>query len=228
MGPCEDPPEQRENQDPSPVQNQKRRARRPRHRACLLKGCRDFFRPVHPLARYCSEACRQAARRWSQWKARRRYRESVKGRGRRQAQSRRYRRAERRRQPRVGPARGSSEEKKFWSARATVPAAMRALSSGGAPRCSDSVAAAAGGPWSGFGSGRSVGEREGGPGSGLGPDIVWTYCRRGVGSGSLPSARDQKERNPEPAGRLGPSDWRRERAGTWIWSFINSSFGTST
>ena len=69
----------------------RRRARRPRSRACLLKGCERVFRPQQPLTRYCSEACREQARRWREWKARRRYRQSADGKQKRQAQSRRYR-----------------------------------------------------------------------------------------------------------------------------------------
>ena len=69
----------------------RRRARRPRSRACLLKGCERVFRPQQPLIRYCSEACREQARRWREWKARRRYRQSADGKQKRQAQSRRYR-----------------------------------------------------------------------------------------------------------------------------------------
>jgi hypothetical protein len=43
------------------------------------------------MTRYCSEACQAEARRWRQWKARRRYRQSANGKQKRQAQSRRYR-----------------------------------------------------------------------------------------------------------------------------------------
>jgi hypothetical protein len=50
------------------------------------------------MARYCSEACQEEARRWRQWKARRRYRESPNGKQKRRAQSRRYR-ARRKEQP---------------------------------------------------------------------------------------------------------------------------------
>src|SRR2546430_15961202 len=41
-----------------------RRARRPRNRDCLLKGCGQEFRPQQPLARYCGETCREQARQW--------------------------------------------------------------------------------------------------------------------------------------------------------------------
>jgi hypothetical protein len=57
----------------------------------MLKGCGRVFRPLQPLARYCSEACQTEARRWRQWKARRRYRQSTNGKQKRRAQSRRYR-----------------------------------------------------------------------------------------------------------------------------------------
>jgi hypothetical protein len=62
-----------------------------RERRCLLKGCERPFQPRHPLARYCSDACRQAARRWTQWKANQRYRASDHGRCRRRGQSYRHR-----------------------------------------------------------------------------------------------------------------------------------------
>ncbi|HTG60849.1 MAG TPA: hypothetical protein VMG63_15755, partial [Terriglobia bacterium] len=42
------------------------------------------FRPQQPMARYCSGACQAEARRWRQWKARRRYRQSPNGKQKRQ------------------------------------------------------------------------------------------------------------------------------------------------
>jgi hypothetical protein len=108
MAPHEDPSTSPENQHPG-VLGPKPRARRPRRRRCLLKGCRRKFRPQQPLARYCNEACRERARQWRAWKARRRYRQSANGKQRRQAQSRRYRDGqaapERKNCPRGGPAR---------------------------------------------------------------------------------------------------------------------------
>ena len=62
-----------------------------RTRPCLLKGCERPFQPSHPQARYCSEGCRQAARRWRRVQASRRYRASAAGRARRREQQRRYR-----------------------------------------------------------------------------------------------------------------------------------------
>ena len=62
-----------------------------RQRRCLLKGCERPYRPRHPLSRYCSDECRQAARRWSQWRANQRYRAREQGRCRRREQSRRWR-----------------------------------------------------------------------------------------------------------------------------------------
>jgi hypothetical protein len=87
----EDCPTSAKNQLPAKILWRKRRARRPRRRVCLLKGCGRIFRPQQPMARYCSEACREEARRWRQWKARRRYRQSSNGKQKRQAQSHRYR-----------------------------------------------------------------------------------------------------------------------------------------
>ena len=62
-----------------------------RQRLCLLKGCEQPFQPRHPLTRYCSPACRQAARRWSLWRANQRYRGSEQGRCHRREQSHRWR-----------------------------------------------------------------------------------------------------------------------------------------
>ena len=63
----------------------------PRRRRCLLKGCEAWFRSPHPLARYCSEACIRSARRWSQWRANYRYRQSEHGKQRRRQQCQRRR-----------------------------------------------------------------------------------------------------------------------------------------
>lgn len=68
----------------------------PRWRKCLLEGCGRRFIPSCGRRHYCSEACRDAARRWWQWKAQQQYRLSEKGRQCRREQSRRWR--ERRRE----------------------------------------------------------------------------------------------------------------------------------
>ena len=57
----------------------------------VLKGCEKPFHPTHPQARYCSPECRAAARRWRRRCAKRQYRQTPKGRQKRQAQSQRYR-----------------------------------------------------------------------------------------------------------------------------------------
>ena len=67
-------------------------------RMCLLKGCEQLFLPSHPLQRYCSKACQQAARSWRRWRAAQRYRATEQGRQQRCAQSRRYRQRQRLRQ----------------------------------------------------------------------------------------------------------------------------------
>ncbi len=68
-----------------------RPARRPRTRACLLKGCEQPFHPQQALERYCSAACRENTREWSKWKAQQKYRATPAGKEKRKAQSRRYR-----------------------------------------------------------------------------------------------------------------------------------------
>ena len=94
MGPDEDstlPAENREPGQPS--------GRRPRTRCCLLKGCERRFCPQRVRQRYCSDECRQAARRWSRWKAQQSYRATAAGKERRTGQSRRYRQRVRNPQP---------------------------------------------------------------------------------------------------------------------------------
>ena len=88
MGLPESPTRPRKNQAAG---RRKRRARRPRRRHCLLKGCEQRFHPGHGRQRYCSDPCRAAARKWSRWKAQQRYREMAAGQQKRQGQSRRYR-----------------------------------------------------------------------------------------------------------------------------------------
>lgn len=92
MGPDEDstlPAEDRETGQPP--------GRRPRTRCCLLKGCERHFRPQQARQRYCSDECRDAARRWSRWKAQQSYRATAAGKERRNGQSRRYRQRVRKR-----------------------------------------------------------------------------------------------------------------------------------
>ena len=89
---------------------------RPRARECLLKGCGQRFRPEDPRERYCADACRAGARRWSTWKAGQRYRKTPGGRRKRSQQSRRHRRrkgerrdGETRGGERIGAARAISQ-----------------------------------------------------------------------------------------------------------------------
>lgn len=89
MGPLEHPGKAQT------VQGGRRVQRRPRRRRCLLKGCERAFTPENPFERYCSDRCRERARRWSRWRAQLRYRRSANGKKRRRDQSRRYRRRQR-------------------------------------------------------------------------------------------------------------------------------------
>src|SRR2546422_4676115 len=88
MGPPESPTRHSENQG---ADRRKRLARRPRMRRCLLKGCEKRFHPRQARQRYCSEECREAARKWSRWKGQQRYRATAAGQQKRNGQSRRYR-----------------------------------------------------------------------------------------------------------------------------------------
>ena len=76
-----------------------RRKRRPRPRYCLLKGCEQRFAPRQARQRYCSENCREGARKWSRWKAQQRYRETARGHKKRKGQSQRYRERVKSRKP---------------------------------------------------------------------------------------------------------------------------------
>ena len=73
--------------------------RRPRTRRCLLKGCEQRFNPRQACQRSCSARCREAARKWSRWKAQQRYRETAAGQQKRNGQSQRYRERVRTRKP---------------------------------------------------------------------------------------------------------------------------------
>ena len=66
-----------------------RPVRRPRARQCLLKGCERRFHPEQARQHYCSSECREAAREWSEWKARRKYRATAAGKRKRNGQSQR-------------------------------------------------------------------------------------------------------------------------------------------
>jgi hypothetical protein len=119
----------------------------------LLKGCERRFRPSHPLTRYCSEVCREAARRWREWKAGHRYRQSEGGKQKRRAQSRRYRlrrKKAREAQREPGKAREGHRKKKYLPALAIGLAAMWSSGAAGARRCSDFARSRVGGLWSGF------------------------------------------------------------------------------
>lgn len=96
MGPPESPLRHCENQAAG---RRKRRARRPRRRPCLLKGCEQRFHPRPARQRYCSEGCRKAARKWSRWKAPQKYRTTAGGKQKRNGQSQRYREQVKRRKP---------------------------------------------------------------------------------------------------------------------------------
>ncbi len=90
MAPSEDLPKSEVNQAGSHSRNRPRR--RARSRRCLLKGCVRIYRPDHPLQRYCSDACRQKAKKWRRWKAQQQYRATESGKAKRRAQCRRHRR----------------------------------------------------------------------------------------------------------------------------------------
>ena len=96
MGPPESVTGPRKNQAAG---RRKRRARRPRARGCLLKGCEQRVRPRHARQRYCSAECREKARKWSRWKAQQKYRMTAGGKQKRNGQSGPYRERVKSRKP---------------------------------------------------------------------------------------------------------------------------------
>jgi len=96
MGPLENLTRPRKRQAAG---RRKQPARRPRQRYCLLKGCEQRFHPRQARQRYCSEQCREEARKWSRWKDQQRYRKTAAGRQKRNRQSRRYRERVKSRKP---------------------------------------------------------------------------------------------------------------------------------
>jgi hypothetical protein len=159
MGPLQDPPQERVNQERS-RRTPKRRKRRPRLRRCLLKGCERQFRPKHPWSRYCGDDCRNKARRWLRWKAQQRYRATRQGKQQRRAQSCRHRERVRIRKPLKSagdkPAR-VIKAKKYSTAPATGRVAMSYFCEPAVRRCSDSVRRIAGARWSASWSGSGAG-----------------------------------------------------------------------
>jgi hypothetical protein len=100
MGPPENPTQPLEKQEARGRKRPASRARRtPRARGCLLKGCEQRFHPRHARQRYCSDECRKAARKWSEWKGRRVYRGTAAGKQKRNGQSQRYRKRVKERKP---------------------------------------------------------------------------------------------------------------------------------
>ena len=157
MGPDEDstlPAEDREPGQPP--------GRHPRTRCCLLKGCERRFRPQRAGARYCSDECGRAARRWSRWKAQQSYRATAAGKERRNGQSRRYRQRVGNRQP-AAPEETVPEAARvitpsfFSTAVATGLAATRDSIGRGARPTSGSVRARAGAPWNESGNASGAG-----------------------------------------------------------------------
>ena len=99
MGPSENPTAHPENQEGRRRRVPRRPRGAPRARLCLLKGCEKRFHPRQACQRYCSQGCRDAARKWDRWKAQQRYRETAAGQQKRNGQSRRYRERVKSRKP---------------------------------------------------------------------------------------------------------------------------------
>jgi hypothetical protein len=191
MGPFENRTDQLERQAARRQKRRSRRSRRiPRTRRCLLKGCERRFHAKHARQRYCSPECRQAARKWSEWKARLTYRATAAGKQKRNGQSRRYRkRVKERNAPQREAVREAARvisRKFFLTAAATGLAATNGSSPGRDRRCNGSARKPASAPWNVSGSASGAGEelrsgtiihRESGPlrGSRESHEISWPY-----------------------------------------------------
>jgi hypothetical protein len=246
MGPDKDSSALPKNQDAGRIprtEGRWRRARRPRRRVCLLKGCGQVFRPEQPPGRYCSEVCRQQARRWRQWKARQRYRQSANGKHKRQAQSRRYR--QRRKE---GPARETAGvtaarviPTNFFRAPATARDAMRSLIVPGGRPCSAFVPPPAATLWSEFSIGSGAGAHCASARRGWKP-AAKRLCPGGdeslpIGSGNIAltpavaitsRCAQGEEEGARPA-EVHAASFSVLQGGrkAWKWNFIGSNFATS-
>lgn len=159
MGPTQLPPNRQTNQERN-HRTAKRHARRPRRRRCLLKGCERQFRPQHPWSRYCGADCRSKARRWSRWKAQKRYRATGSGKRQRKAQSCRYREracARKRAKPAASEHARVITAKNSSSIAATGQAAMCRSCGRAVLPCSASARRSAGARWSASWSGNGAG-----------------------------------------------------------------------
>jgi hypothetical protein len=157
------PPESRTTYPENQAGRRRRLARRPRLRRCLLKGCEQRFHPLRARQRYCSQRCREAARRWARRKAQLRYRATRAGKQKRNGQSQRYRERVRRRQPEepgaVGEAARVIPKNFFSTTAATGLAATRDSLANDEVPYSASAHGLAGRRWSVSRSGSGAGKR---------------------------------------------------------------------
>jgi len=160
MGPPESPTNPLQNQATTSRRPRRGPRRRPRRRYCLLKGCQQRFRPQRARQRYCSDRCREAARRWSLWKAQHRYRRTSAGQQKRNGQSRWGTRKPQGQRQLRGP-RGSSLKIFFSIISVTGRDVTRGSYSAGDPPASASARRSADTPWSVSGNGSGVGRRRG-------------------------------------------------------------------
>ena len=165
MGPPESPTNPSQNQATTPCRRRQRPIPRPRRRRCLLKGCKERFRPQRARERYCSARCREGARKWSRWKAQEKYRGTPEGKQKRNGQSRRYRELVRNRKlpgPEAVAEATRVITKNFFSIiSVTGRAAMRGLCSAADHRASGSARRSADRRWSASGRGSGAGKRYG-------------------------------------------------------------------
>ena len=189
MGPPESPTNPPQNQATTPWKRRKCATHWPRTRRCLLKGCEQRFRPQRARQRYCSGPCREAARKWSRWKAQEKYRTTLAGKQKRNGQSRRYRERVRNRKPprpEAVPEVARVITKSFFSIiSVTDQAATRGSCSAGDHPASGSARRSADTRGSASGSGSSAGSKHGPSSSAGKPASV----ARGQGGGGAQGVR---------------------------------------
>ena len=197
------------------------------------------------MARYCSEACQAEARRWRQWKARRRYRQSPHGKQKRQAQSRRYRERRKERQAQESAAVTAARviPTEFFFVLLRPPGMLCGI------RSHPAVAPAAV-LWSdlssragtGFAAGEALARTRGAETGQAGPPnlasltaikpdhIVPTYCTRSFHLAKFRLRTQERKGERGPARSPPPRSlffMKERRAPGWNWNFINLRFVTS-
>jgi len=133
------------------------------HAFVYSRDASSAFHPRQARQRYCSEGCRKEARKWSCWKAQRRYRETTVGKEKRNGQSPRYRERVRTGKPEekeaVEEAARVITPEEFFRALLRPARLLRNLPACGEVLYNASVRTHAGARWNEFASGNGTGKK---------------------------------------------------------------------